>query len=287
MRNILFAQFTDGLPSSLHPSDGCLYLPPANVVELSQVKQHAYTTDRKHKDQKHCLFCRTRHVTLHFLHTRVAITLKHAWHIEAIQEVLTGQEANLQGIAENHLDDIKAGDTFLPPHFGTLVCLRESAGSIGDLLDFQAIMVLFTAVRMYQDAIDVARVDLTSMMVVMAAVVTVTMVIHVRVQERVTAVTCFGRLVNRIRDEAQARRAHQDDLKDPVADVRDGKGLVIAGLVAARLHGVADEHDLLVLVHLLAHYTYDQNAENHHHCQQDPARTGKKGWGIKRTENIS
>lgn len=117
-------------------------------------------------------------------------------------------------------------------------------------------MILLTAVRVHQDAIDVAGVKLASMMVMMATVVTVTMVIHVRMKERVASVTCFGRLVNRICDEAQARCAHQDDLKDPVADVRDGEGLVITSLVAAGLHGVTDEHGLLILIHLLAHYAY-------------------------------
>lgn len=256
------------------------------MVELSQVEQHTYATHCEHKDQKHGLFCGTRHVTLHFLHTRVPITLKHPWHIEAIQEVLAGQEADLQCVAEHHLDYVETGDTFLPPHFGTLVCLRESPGSVRDLLDLQAVMVLLTAVRVHQDAVNVARVELASMMVMMATVVPVTVVIHVRMQERVASVTCFGRLVNRICDEAQARRAHQDDLKDPVADVRDGEGLVITGLVAAGLHGVTDEHDLLILVHLLAHYAYYQDTENHHHCQQDPAerqKEKKRGGGTQRT----
>lgn len=177
------------------------------------------------------------------------------------------------------------------------MCLRETPRSVGDLLDLQAVVILFTAVRVHQDAVDVARVELASVMVVMpTTVVTMTMVIHVRMQERVASVTCFGRLVNRIRDEAQARRAHQDDLKDPVADVRDGEGLVVTGLVAAGLHGVTDEHDLLIFVHLLAHYAYYQDTEDHHHCQQDPAerqkekkkeRAGRGGGGEEDTEDAS
>lgn len=246
------------------------------MVELSQVEQHTYAAHCKHKDQKHGLFCGTRHVTLHLLHTWVAITLKHSWHIEAIQEVLAGQEADLQRIAEHNLDDVKPGDAFLPSHFSTLVCLRESPGTIGDLLDLQAVVVLFTAVGVHQYAIDVARVKLACVMVMMATVVTtVTVVIHVRMQEGVASVTLFCRLVNRIRDEAQAGRAHQDDLKDPVADVRDWEGLVITSLVAARLHGVTDEHDLLILINLLSHYAYYQDTENHHHCQQDPPNHGR------------
>lgn len=77
-------------------------------------------------------------------------------------------------------------------------------------------------------------------------------------------------------DEAEAGSAHQDDLEDPVADVRDGEGLVIAGLVAARLHGVADEHGLLIFVDGLAHDGHDQDAENHHHCQQYPGGTWRE-----------
>lgn len=107
MRNILLAHFTDGLPSGLHPLHGRLYLPPAKVVELSQVENHTYATYCKHKDQKHGLFCGPGHVTLHLLHTRVAIALKHPRHVEAVQEVLAGQKADLQRIAEHHLDDVE------------------------------------------------------------------------------------------------------------------------------------------------------------------------------------
>lgn len=189
------------------------------MIELSQVEQHTYAAHCEHKDQKHGLFCGAGHITLHFLHAGVAIALKHPWHVEAVQEVLSSQEADLQRIAKHHLDDVETGDPFLPPHFGAFVCLREPPGSVGDLFDLQAVVVLLTAVRMHQDAIDVARVELASVMVMVTTVVTMTVVIHVRMQERVASVTCFGRLVNRIRDEAQARRAHQDDLKDPVADV--------------------------------------------------------------------
>lgn len=262
------------------------------MVELSQVEQHTNATHREHKDQKHGLFCGTRHVTLNLLHTWVAVTLEHPWNVEAVQEVLAGQEADLQRVAEHNLDDVEAGNAFLSSHFGTLVCWRESPGSVGDLLDLQ-VVILLTAVRVHQDAVDVARVELASMMVMMAAVVTVTVVIHVRMQERVASVASLCRLVNRICDKAQTGRTHQDDLKDPVADVRDGEGLVVTGLVAAGLHGVTDEHDLLILVHLLAHYAHDQDAENHHHCQQDPAERQKEkeragqGGGGKETENIS
>lgn len=223
------------------------------MIELCQVEQHTYATNCKHKDQKHSLFCGAGHVTLHLLHTWVAITLKHPWHVETVQEILARQEADLKRVAEHHLDDVETRDAFLPSHFSTLVCCRESPGSIGNLLDFH-VMILLTTVRMHQDAVDVSRMKLARVMIMMATVVTMTVVIHVRMQERVASITCFSRLVDRICDEAKARRAHQDDLKNPVADVRDREGLVITSLVAAGLHGVTNEHDLFIFVHLLPHY---------------------------------
>lgn len=226
------------------------------MVELSQVEQHTYATYCKHKDQKHGLFCWPRHVALHLLHTGVAIAFKHPGHIETIQEVLACQEADLQRIAEHNLDDVEAGDAFLSFHFSTLVCLRESPGSVWDLLDLQAVMILLAAVRVHQDAIDVAELASMSVVMAVATMVTVTVIIHVRMQERVAAVTRFGRLVNRIRDETQARRAHQDDLEDPEADVGDWESFIITCLVATRLHSVADKHDLLVLIYFLPHYAY-------------------------------
>ncbi|KAJ0061795.1 hypothetical protein NL108_012459, partial [Boleophthalmus pectinirostris] len=63
-------------------------------------------------------------------------------------------------------------------------------------------------------------------------------------------------------DEAQARRAHQDDLKHPVTDVGDRKGFVITSLIAARLHGVADEHNLFILIDLFSHYSHYKNTED-------------------------
>lgn len=50
----------------------------------------------------------------------------------------------------------------------------------------------------------------------------------------------------------------------------DGEGFIVAGLVATRLQRVTDKHNLFVLIHLLSHYTHDQDPEYHHHCQQDP-----------------
>lgn len=77
------------------------------MVELSQVEQHTNAAHCKHKDQEHGLFCGTRDVTLHLLHTRVTIALEHPRYVEAVQEVLAGQKADLQRVAENHLDDVE------------------------------------------------------------------------------------------------------------------------------------------------------------------------------------
>lgn len=41
--------------------------------------------------------------------------------------------------------------------------------------------------------------------------------------------------MDRVGDKAEAGCAHQYDLEDPVADVGNGEGFVIASLVAARL----------------------------------------------------
>ena len=67
-------------------------------------------------------------------------------------------------------------------------------------------------------------------------------------------------------DEAEAGRAHQYDLEHPVANVGNGEGLVVTGLVAAWLQGVADEHGLLVLVYCLPNNCDDQDTEDHHYC---------------------
>lgn len=70
-------------------------------------------------------------------------------------------------------------------------------------------------------------------------------------------------------DEAEAGCAHQYDLEDPVADVGNWEGFIIAGLVAARLQSVTDEHGLLIFIDCLSHNGHNQNTEDHHHCQQD------------------
>lgn len=50
----------------------------------------------------------------------------------------------------------------------------------------------------------------------------------------------------------------------------DGEGLVVAGLVAPRLEGVADEHGLLILIHCFTDNGHDQDTEYHHNCQENP-----------------
>lgn len=166
------------------------------MVELSQVEEHAYAAHGKHEDEEDRFFCWAGHVTLHLLHTGVAVTLKHPWHVEAVQEVLAGQEADLQGIAEHHLDDVEAGDAFLTPHFGVFVRSRKPPRSVGDLFDVH-VVILLAALRMHQDAVDVARMKLATVVVMtVATMVSVTVVIHVMVQEGVAAVTCLCRLVN-------------------------------------------------------------------------------------------
>lgn len=222
------------------------------MVELGQVEQNAYAAYSKHKDQEYSFFCWTRHVALHLLHTWVTVTLEHPWDVKAVQEVLAGQEANFQRVPEHHLDDVETGDALLPPYFCTFVCWDSPPGSVWDLLDIHIMVIL--AFRVHQDAIDVAGMKFANMMVVVAAVVAVPMVVHVGMEQRIASITCFGRLVDRIGDEAKAGRAHQDDLEHPIADVRDGERLVVTRLVTAGLHSVTDEHDLFVFIHLLANY---------------------------------
>lgn len=117
MRDVLLAHFADGLPSGLHALHGRLDLPPPEVIELGQVEQHADAAHGKHEDQEDSFFCRTGHVALHLLHARVAVALKHPRHVEAVQEVLAGQEADLQRVAEHYLNDVEARNAFLTFHF--------------------------------------------------------------------------------------------------------------------------------------------------------------------------
>lgn len=70
-----------------------------------------------------------------------------------------------------------------------------------------------------------------------------------------------------IGDEAQAGRANKDDLEHPVSDVGDREGLVVAGLVAPRLEGVADKHGLLIFIDRFTYDGHNQDTEYHHNRQ--------------------
>lgn len=138
MCHVLFPDLTDRLPAGLYAPDGSLDLTPAQVVELSQIEHHADAAYRKHEHQENGFFSGSRDVALHFFEAWVAVTLKNPRHAETIEKILACQEANLQGIPENHLNDVKAGDPFLPANLGTLP-MGKAPGGIGDLLYFQTV----------------------------------------------------------------------------------------------------------------------------------------------------
>lgn len=87
--------------------------------------------------------------------------------------------------------------------------------------------------------------------------------------------------MDRVGDEAEAGRADQYDLEDPVTDVGDGEGFVIARLVAARLQSVTDEHGLLIFIDGFSYNGHNQDTEDHHHCQQDSkGESEKQTWRL-------
>ena len=120
MRHVLLPDLTDRLPAGLDAPDGRLDLAPAQVVELGQVEHNTDAAYSKHEHQENRFFRRARNVALHLLQTRVAVTLENPRHAKAIKEVLARQEANLQCVSEHHLNDVKAGDSFLPANLGAL-----------------------------------------------------------------------------------------------------------------------------------------------------------------------
>lgn len=56
----------------------------------------------------------------------------------------------------------------------------------------------------------------------------------------------------------------------------NGKGFVVAGLVASWLEGVANKHGLLIFVNRLAYDGHDEDTEYHHHRQENPVKDIRK-----------
>lgn len=133
MRHVLLPDLTDRLPAGLDAPDGGLDLTPAQVVELGQVEHHADPADCEHEHQENRFFSGARHVALHLLQTRVAVTLENPGNTKAIKEVLARQEANLKCVSEHHLNNVKAGDPFLPTNLGAL-SVGEATRGVWDLL---------------------------------------------------------------------------------------------------------------------------------------------------------
>lgn len=67
---------------------------------------------------------------------------------------------------------------------------------------------------------------------------------------------------------------HEDQLKGPESDVRDGEIVIIAHIFAPRLESVADKIGLLISPHFLCGYYQDHNAKNEEDCEPDLPNTG-------------
>ena len=67
---------------------------------------------------------------------------------------------------------------------------------------------------------------------------------------------------------------HEDQLKGPEPDVRDGEVVVIAHVFAPRLQSVADKVSLLISPHFLGSYYQDHDAKNEEDGEPDFSNTG-------------
>ena len=86
--------------------------------------------------------------------------------------------------------------------------------------------------------------------------------------------------MDRVGDKTQAGCAYQYDLENPVADVGNWEGFVIASLVATWLQSVAFEHGLFILIYGLPHDGHNQDTEDDHYCQQDPRKETDQQKGL-------
>ncbi len=253
---ILVSDLVDGLPAGPHAPHGRFDLPPAQVIELGQVEDHAKATDREHKDEEHGFLRGSGHVTLHLPDARVSIALEHGGHVESVQEILAHQKADFQNVSEHHLNDVKPGNALLPPQFR----LARFPARAGRFFGLQTVglcvfggVLRVTHYSVHDGVLDLLVLGLLSFQGIL--------LLAIQREEDggggVTSLLLLGRLMDRVRDEAETRRADHYDLENPISDVRYGERFVVARLVAARLQGVTDKHGLLVIIHCLSHYSYD------------------------------
>lgn len=212
-RQVLVSDLINGLPPSLHASHGRFDFPPAQMIEFRQVQHHAEPADREHEHQEHRLLRGSGHVALDVFDAGVAVTFVHRRHVESIQEILTHQKAYFQRVSEHHLDDVKPGDALLAPHFG----LCSSHSRIGDLFDFQAVRL-----GLFGGVLRVLKYSVNNGVLYLFALVPlqrILILVERQIDRRVAPLLLLGRLVHRVRDETKTRRAHHDDLKNPISNV--------------------------------------------------------------------
>ena len=183
------------------------------MIEFRQVQNHTKPADGEHEHQEHGLLRGPGDVALDVFDARVSIALVHGRHVESVQEILPHQKTDLQRVSEHHLDDVEPRDALLAPQFGL-----SSHGRVLDLLDLQAVRLgLFGGVlRVLQYSVhDGVLGDLFALFPLHGVLVLVQRQVH----RGEAPLLLLGRLVHRVGDEAQARRAHHDYLKHPVSDV--------------------------------------------------------------------